>query len=57
MCVYLSKSEDQCTHAMSKAVKDVFEKNLDNYEQIKSVAYAYTNKIECSIQEFVYHIF
>ena len=26
MCVYLSKSEDECTQAMSQAVKDAFEK-------------------------------
>ena len=40
---------------MIQAVKDAFEKNLDNYEQMKSVAYACTNKTECSIQEWVYH--
>ena len=56
MCAYLSISEDECTHAMSEAVKDAFEKNLDNYKQIKSVAYVYTNERECSIQECVYRI-
>ena len=39
---------------MSQAVKDPFEKNLDNSEQMKTVAYAY--KRECSIQECAYHI-
>ena len=56
VCAYLSKSKDECTQAMSQVVKDAFEKNLDNYEQIKSFAYVYTNKRECSIQECVYHI-
>ena len=56
MCAYLSKSEDECSQAMSEAMKDAFEKQLDNYEQMKSVAHAYTNKRECSIQECVYHL-
>ena len=55
ICAYLSKSGDECTQAMSQAVKDAFEKDLDNYEQMKSVAYAYTNKRECSVKECVYH--
>ena len=41
---------------MKQAAQDVFEKELDNYEQMKSVANAYINKNECSIQECVYHI-
>ena len=41
---------------MKQAAQDVFEKELDNYEQMKSVANAYINKRECSIQECVYHI-
>ena len=56
MCAYLSKCEDEFSQAMSQAVKDAFEQNLDNYQQMKSVASAYVNKRECSIQEFVYHI-
>ena len=56
MCAYLSKCEDECSQAMSQAVKDAFEQNLDNYQQMKSVASAYVNKRECSIQECVYHI-
>lgn len=31
MCAYLPKSENECTEAMSQAVNDAFEKNLDNY--------------------------
>ena len=41
---------------MKQAVRDAFEKELNNYEQMKSVANAYINKRECSIQECVYHI-
>ena len=37
-------------------MKDTFKKFLDNYEQMKSVAYTYPNKRECSIQECVYYI-
>ena len=56
MYAYLSKCEDECSQAMSQAVEDAFEQNLDNYQQMKSVASAYVNKRECSIQECVYHI-
>ena len=37
--------------AKKQAVHDAFEKELDNYEQMKSVANAYINKREC-----IYHI-
>lgn len=40
---------------MSQAVKDMFQKTLNNYEEMKSVAQPYINKSECSIQESVYH--
>ena len=50
----LSKSEDECFEAMSQAVKEAFEHNLDNYQQMKNVARTYVNKRECSIQECVY---
>ena len=60
MCAYLSKSESECSVALKQAVQSsssgAFEKELDNYEQTKSVANAYINKRECSIQEFIYHI-
>ena len=56
MCAYLSKIEDECSQAMSQAVKDAFGQNLDNHQQMKSVAFAYVNKRECSIQECFYHI-
>ena len=57
MCTYLSKSEDECSKAMSQALKEAFEDKLDNYRQMKSVAQTYINKTECSIQECVYQVF
>ena len=56
MFAYLSKSENECLVAMKQAVRDAFEKELNNYEQMKSVANAYINKRQCSIQGCVYHI-
>ena len=34
----------------------MFEKELDDYEQMRSVANAYINEKECRIQECVYHV-
>ena len=56
MCTYLSKSEDEYSHAIQEAFKDAFRKNLDNYNQMKSIAHAYTNNRECSVQECLYHV-
>ena len=41
---------------MKQAVRDAFEKDLNNYEQMKLVTNAYISVKECSIQECVYHI-
>ena len=40
---------------MIEAVKDTFEENLHNYQQMKSVGSAYVTKRKCSIQECVHH--
>ena len=56
MFAYLPKSENECSVAMKQAVRDTFKKESSNYEQMKSVANAYINKRECSIQDCVYHI-
>ena len=32
MCAYLSKSENECSQAMSQALKEAFEDKLDNYQ-------------------------
>ena len=47
-CSYLSKDKDDCSQTMEK----VFIEAIDSgkrYEQIKSVAYPYASKRECSI--------
>ena len=45
MCAYLSKSDNECSDAMTQAVRGAFEKVLKNYDQMKSFANAYINKI------------
>ncbi|XP_066926174.1 uncharacterized protein [Clytia hemisphaerica] len=54
MCAYLSKTEDEVSHAMTQAVQDAFENGGDKYQQMKSVAHAYVSKREVSVQEAVY---
>ena len=49
MCSYLSKQEDECSQAMKQALKE-------SYEQIKSLAHAYSSKRECSLQGAVYQV-
>ena len=56
MCAYLSKTKDECSHSMNQALKDPFGGELENYEQMKSLAYAYLRKRECSVQECIYDI-
>ena len=51
MCAYLSKLEDECSLAMTQAVKNAFEKELNNHLQMKSAAKVCLNKRECSVQE------
>ena len=56
MCAYLSKSESECSVVMKQAVQNAFQKERDNYEQVKSAVNKYINKKECSIQECAHHI-
>ena len=56
MCAYLPKSEDECSLAMKEAVEDAFEKKLNNYNQMKLIAYSNINRRECSVQEYVNHV-
>ena len=56
MCAYLSKTEDQCSHAMNLAVKEAWESNSNNYDQMKLIARAYASKKGCSVQGAVYRI-
>ena len=45
-----------CSHAMDKTLKDAFERELNNFKQIKDSAYAYLTMTECNVQECVYYI-
>ena len=56
MCAYLSKTEDECSRAMNQAAKKAYENNLDIYQQMRSVANAYSLNREVSVQEAVYLI-
>ena len=44
VCSYLSTSEDQCSLTMTQAVTYVYERELDNHEQMRTLANAYLNK-------------
>ena len=46
MYVYFSKAEDGTSEALKQAVKD--------FKRMKAIAWAYTTKRECSVQEAVY---
>ena len=56
MCAYLSKTEDECSHAINQAFNEAMTSKLTNYDQMKSIAWAYSMKRECSVQEAMYHI-
>ena len=56
MCSYLSKQEDEYSQAMKQALKEFLEKGAGSYEQMKSVAHAYSSKLEYSLQEAVYQV-
>ena len=53
---YLSKEEDECSQAVKQAFRETLEKGASYYEQMKTIAHAYSSKRECSLQEAVYHI-
>ena len=44
MCIYLSKSENECLVEMKQAVRNAFEKELNNYDEMKLVPNADINK-------------
>ena len=56
MCVYLSKTEEECSHAMNQAFNEAMASSRTNYDQMKSIVRAYSMKRKCNIQEAVYHI-
>ena len=55
-CLYVSKSEDECSLSITQKVRDAFEGGLDNREQMISVTNPYLSKREYSVQESVYHV-
>ena len=44
MCAYLSKTEDEYSHAMNQAFNEAMASKLTNYDQMKSIAQAYSMK-------------
>ena len=44
MCSYLSKEEDECSQEMKQAFKETIESGASYYEQMNSVAHAYSFK-------------
>ena len=53
---YFSKTKNQCSQAIKKAAKEVFENKMHRHDPIKTIAKDYLSNIECSVQEAVYHI-
>ena len=49
-------TSDEYGNAMKQTVEEEFQDNLDRYEKMKSTVQAYTNKRECSFQDYVYHV-
>ena len=39
ICAYLSKAEDEYSHAMNQAFNEAMASNLTNYDQMKSIFY------------------
>ena len=56
ICSYPSKQEDECPQDMKQAFKESLERGAGSCEQMKSVAYVYVSKRECSIQEALYQV-
>ena len=50
----MSKQEDQCSETIKQTMKKALDSGVGSYKQIKSVAYAFTSKRECSLQEAIY---
>ena len=56
ICNYLSKEGDECSQAMKRTFKETLEKEDSYYEQMKTIAHAYSSKRECFLQEAAYHV-
>jgi len=53
ICAYLSKAEDESSEAMKKAASQALETGDTLFKQMKSIANAYRNHREMSVQEAV----
>ena len=42
MCSFHTKEEDECSQALKEAFKETLEKETSHYEQMSSVAHAYS---------------
>ena len=56
ICLCFLETEDQCSQAMKKAVKEAFENNIHHHDALKTIAKAYLSNRDCPVQEAVYHI-
>ena len=56
LCAFFSKSKDESSEAMKQAPREAVKMDHNSYEQMKSIARAYVNKRECSVQDTVYHV-
>ena len=56
ICQYFSKTEDRYLQAMKQTAKEAFENNIHHHDTMKTIAKAYLNNQECSVQDAVYYI-
>ena len=57
MCANFSKFEGSCSQALSQAVKERAENNIDNCQKLKPVAHTYVSTKERVTTEGVYFKF
>ena len=49
MCSYFSKSEDQCSVAMTQGAKETFANKCDHFETMKTLVKVNIRKRNCSV--------
>ena len=49
MCPNLSRTGNECSHAVNQAVKAAWGNKSSNYDRMKLIAQAYDLKRECSV--------
>ena len=52
----ITVTEDQCSQAMKQVAKEAYENKMHHHHTMKTIAKAYLNNRECSVQEAVYHV-